>query len=228
MPEHSKVLVTGANKGIGYAVVKRLVQQGYNVLLGCRDLEKGQQAASTLEHYPVTPVHIDLSEPDALKQQINAIQANYQITALVNNAAVLVRANVQQLTSQDFYHSMRVNVHGPFDLIKAFLPRMIQQGYGRIVNVSSGWGSFHNGLDGPAAYCVSKAALNALTLTLSHELPANVKVNSMDPGWTQTDMGGQSASRTPEQAAKTIVWLATLPDDGPNGQFFYDKKPVSW
>jgi NAD(P)-dependent dehydrogenase (short-subunit alcohol dehydrogenase family) len=105
---------------------------------------------------------------------------------------------------------------------------MITRGFGRIVNLSSGWGAFAEGLTGPAAYSVSKAALNALTLSLSKDLPQNVKVNSMCPGWVRTRMGGSGASLSPEEGADTAIWLATLPEDGPNGGFFRRRKPINW
>ena len=104
---------------------------------------------------------------------------------------------------------------------------MLQRGYGRVVNVSSGGGSFGEGL-GPAAYAVSKAALNALTVKMAQALRGNVKVNAMCPGWVRTDMGGSGAPRSPEDAVDTLVWLATLSEYGPNGGFFRDQKPIPW
>jgi len=109
------------------------------------------------------------------------------------------------------------------------VPAMIGNGYGRVVNVSSGWGSISRGLEGPAAYSISKAALNALTLVLAREAPADiVKGNAADPGWVRTRMGGDDAPGTPDDAAQTIVWLATLPRDGPTGGFFHRLQPTAW
>ncbi len=105
---------------------------------------------------------------------------------------------------------------------------MIKRGYGRIVNISSGWGSFGEGLTGPISYSVSKAALNALTKNISKDLPANVLINSMCPGWVKTRMGGSAAPRTPAEGARTAVWLVTLPENGPNGGFFRDQKSIPW
>jgi NAD(P)-dependent dehydrogenase (short-subunit alcohol dehydrogenase family) len=112
--------------------------------------------------------------------------------------------------------------------IRSLVPSMIASGYGRIVNVSSGWGSFAEGMGGPGAYGVTKAALNALTVRLAKELPSTVKVNAMCPGWVRTRMGGPSATRSPEEGADTAVWLSTLPEDGPTGGFFRDREPIEW
>jgi NAD(P)-dependent dehydrogenase (short-subunit alcohol dehydrogenase family) len=143
---------------------------------------------------------------------------------LVNNAGVLEDGNLLEVSDEKFQFSLRVNFLAPFDLIRLAAPGMIKRRYGRIVNVSSGWGSFAEGLSGPAAYSVSKAALNALTLSLSKNLPHDVKVNSMCPGWVRTRMGGEGASRSPEEGADTAIWLATLPENGPNGGYFRDRK----
>ena len=117
---------------------------------------------------------------------------------------------------------------GPLRLTRSLAPNMIARGYGRIVNLSSGWGSFAEGMGGPGMYGVTKAALNALTVRLVQELPSAVKVNAMCPGWVRTRMGGEGATRSPDEGADTAVWLATLPDDGPTGGFFRDREPIEW
>jgi NAD(P)-dependent dehydrogenase (short-subunit alcohol dehydrogenase family) len=105
---------------------------------------------------------------------------------------------------------------------------MLERGYGRIVNVSSGWGSFAEGLEGPASYSVTKAALNALTVSLARTLRGDVKVNSCCPGWVRTRMGGREADLSPAEGADTIVWLATLPPEGPSGGFFRARQRIAW
>lgn len=132
------------------------------------------------------------------------------------------------MPGEEFERSLRTNLLAPYDLIRLVLPGMIQRGYGRIVNVSAGGGLFSEGLDGPVAYSVSKAALNALTLRISRDLPADVKVNSMCPGWVRTRMGGDDAPQSVEEGADTALWLATLPADGPSGEFFRCRKTVPW
>ncbi|HEV2455496.1 MAG TPA: SDR family NAD(P)-dependent oxidoreductase, partial [Verrucomicrobiae bacterium] len=147
---------------------------------------------------------------------------------LVNNAGVLHQKPLIELTDDEIAASLAVHLTGPLRLMRALVPHMVARHYGRIVNVSSGWGSFAEGLGGPGAYGVTKAALNALTVRLAKELPATVKVNAMSPGWVRTRMGGEGAPRTPDEGADTAVWLATLPDDGPTGGFFHDRKAAEW
>jgi NAD(P)-dependent dehydrogenase (short-subunit alcohol dehydrogenase family) len=105
---------------------------------------------------------------------------------------------------------------------------MKSRGWGRIVNLSSGWGSFDEGLAGPAAYSISKAALNAVTVSFARTLGPRVKINAACPGWVRTRMGGKAATRSPEQGADTPIWLASLPDDGPTGGFFRDRRSIDW
>jgi NAD(P)-dependent dehydrogenase (short-subunit alcohol dehydrogenase family) len=105
---------------------------------------------------------------------------------------------------------------------------MVRAGYGRVVNVSSGYGSFGEGLEGPAPYSISKVALGALTLKLAQELHGDVKANAVCPGWVRTRMGGPGADLPVEESVDTILWLATLPADGPNGKLFRDKQVIPW
>jgi NAD(P)-dependent dehydrogenase (short-subunit alcohol dehydrogenase family) len=147
---------------------------------------------------------------------------------LVNNAGVLHEKPILDLTDAEIGDSIAVHLTGLLRLIRALAPKMIAKRYGRIVNLSSGWGSFAEGMGGPGLYGVTKAALNALTLRLAKELPPVVKVNAMCPGWVRTRMGGEGATRSPDEGANTAVWLATLPDDGPTGGFFRDREPIEW
>jgi NAD(P)-dependent dehydrogenase (short-subunit alcohol dehydrogenase family) len=149
------------------------------------------------------------------------------VDVLVNNAGVLIDTSMLE-DSGGFHMSLDVMLRGPYELIRACAPHMGARGWGRIVNVSSEWGSFAQGLEGPGAYGVAKAGLNALTKALVRDLPQGVKINAVDPGWVRTRMGGEAATRSPEKGAETAIWLADLPEDGPTGRFFRDGLPVRW
>jgi NAD(P)-dependent dehydrogenase (short-subunit alcohol dehydrogenase family) len=150
---------------------------------------------------------------------------------LVNNAAILLdeEGDVLRISPASFRASFETNVMGALHLCQALVPGMRARRYGRVVNVSSGAGQLE-GMGGYApAYSLSKAALNALTRLVAHAgRDRNVLVNAVDPGWVRTDMGGSSAPRSVAQGADTIVWCATLPDGGPTGGFFHDRRPVPW
>ena len=219
-------LVTGANRGIGLAIAQGLAAREFNVLMGCRNVDAVKVDATKIN---ASAVLLNLSDRETLADNLNSILTSYpQIDVLVNNAGILENGSMMDVSMDDFYHSMRVNFEAPYELIRALVPQMSKRGYGRIVNISSGWGSFSDGLNGPAAYSVSKAALNALTLSFSQTVLNNVKINAMCPGWVRTRMGGTTATRSPEEGAETAIWLATLSENGPNGGFFRDKKPIAW
>jgi NAD(P)-dependent dehydrogenase (short-subunit alcohol dehydrogenase family) len=224
-------LVTGANRGIGLAIARQLAELGHAVLLGARDRNAGEEAAAPLRRLglDVAPVHLDLAVPVTIDTALGDLRKSGRtVDVLVNNAGVLHEAPLLELTDAQIAESIAVHLTGPIRLVRSLAPKMIARGYGRIVNVSSGWGSFAEGLGGPGDYGITKAALNALTVRLSKELPPAVKVNAMCPGWVRTRMGGPGAARTPDEGADTAVWLATLPDDGPTGGFFRDRKRIEW
>ena len=188
------VLVSGANRGIGLAIARQLAELGNSVLLGSRDLQAGEEASKSLRRLglDVAPVHVDLTVSATINAAINDIaQSGRQLDILVNNAGVLHEKPLLELTDAQVADSIAVHLTGPLRLIRALVPNMVARGYGRIVNVSSGWGSFAEGMGGPGAYGVTKAALNALTVRLANELPSAVKVNAMCPGWVRTRMGGE-------------------------------------
>jgi len=225
------VLVTGANRGIGLAIARRLAELGNWVLLGARDRKAGEQAAKHLRRPGLTvePVHLDLGDSVTIDAAIEKFdQSGVMVDALVNNAGVLHERPILELSDAEIGDSIAVHLTGPVRLIRALAPKMIDRKYGRIVNLSSGWGSFAEGMGGPGLYGVTKVALNALTVRLAKELPPSVKVNAMCPGWVRTRMGGPGATRSPDEGADTAVWLATLPEDGPTGGFFRDRKLIEW
>lgn len=224
-------LVTGANRGIGLAIARRLAGLGHFVWLGARDFRAGAEAADPLRRagLAVEPVELDVADPASIEAAVQRIlSAGRTVEILVNNAGVLHDKPLLKLTEDEIAESIAVHLTGPLRLVQLLAPGMVERRWGRIVNVSSGWGSFAEGLGGPGLYGVTKAALNALTLRLANELPACIKVNAMCPGWVRTRMGGAQAPRTPEEGADTAVWLATLPEDGPTGGFFRDRRKIAW
>jgi NAD(P)-dependent dehydrogenase (short-subunit alcohol dehydrogenase family) len=229
-PQKRIALVTGGNRGIGLAIVRKLAESGHRVFLGSRDAKAGAEAAEPLRRIglEVFPLPLDLSVPESLEAAFREIgKAGGPIEVLVNNAGVLHEKPLLDLTDGEIADSIAAHITGPIRLIRLVVPGMRAGGFGRIVNMSSGWGSFAEGL-GPGAYGITKAALNALTVRLADELPPAIKVNAMCPGWVRTRMGGPTATRSPEAAADTAIWLATLPEDGPTGGFFRDRKPIKW
>ena len=222
------VLITGANRGIGFAIAKTLIQQGgFQLLLAARHQKDAEEAVALLGSG--IALRLDLTDPLLLEQKALQIERQYgPVDVLINNAAMLHSTEVQHTQAEDLLQSLSVNTVAPFMLCKVFGQLMKQRGYGRIVNVSSSWGSFAEGLEGPACYAISKAALNAVTVSCAREFMPEVKVNAACPGWVRTRMGGEAADLSPEQGAETPVWLATLGDDGPTGAFFRNKTQIDW
>ena len=220
-PLHPTALVTGGNRGIGRAIAAGLIAKGCSVTIGARNADQAREAAQALN---CRHTQIDLSDPDSY---FDAYTATGGWDILVNNAGILGHTSLLDKTS-DFAAAMEVMVNAPLDLIRLNTPYWRRTGWGRVVNMSSSLGSHAQGLGGPGAYGVAKAALNALTRALARDLPQGVKINACDPGWVATRMGGASAPLTPEEGADTPVWLALLPEDGPTGGFYRKRQPAAW
>lgn len=220
-PARPTALVTGGNRGIGRAIAAGLVARGHRVVIGVRDLEAGRAVA---EEIGAQAFRMDVARIESLGAAVDKIGG---VDVLVNNAGVLIDTSMLE-DAGGFHMSLDVMLRGPYELIRACAPHMGAQGWGRIVNLSSEWGSFAQGLEGPGAYGVAKAALNALTKAMVRDLPQGVKINAVDPGWVRTRMGGEAATRSPEKGAETPIWLADLPEDGPTGRFFRDGLSVRW
>ena len=223
-------MVTGGNRGIGFAIAAGLLKLGHKVLLVARDEEEAEKACAELNG-DVHPIVMDITAQAGMEDALTRAVAVYgNVDILINNAGVMHSDELTDLDPGDWQMAFDVHVKGPAALTKALLPAMLDNNYGRIINVSSGYGSFAEKLQGPPAYAVSKAALNALTVKTAASVPTgkNVKVNAMCPGWVHTRMGGSSAPLSPEEGADTAIWLASLDEDSPHGMFFRKRKPISW
>jgi NAD(P)-dependent dehydrogenase (short-subunit alcohol dehydrogenase family) len=228
-------LVTGGNRGIGFETCRQLGRQGYRVILASRDEVKGERAAASLqgEGLDVTHRPLDVTSSESIAALAALVLGEWgAVDVLVNNAAIYPDEgqSVLRVGVETFRDAMETNVFGPLQLCQALVPQMVRRRYGRVVNVSSGAGQLEYMNGTTPAYSLSKLALNGLTLMVAGQVGrgSNVLVNALDPGWVRTEMGGSSAPRSVEQGADTVVWLATLPNGGPHGGFFHDRKPISW
>ena len=235
-------LVTGANRGIGFEIARQLALKKITVLMGARHEKRGLEAQNNLaeQGLDVHFIPIDVTDPTTMEAAVSRIKDKFRgLDILVNNAGIMLDAETRllELGGILLQNTLETNAFGPLLLSQACVPIMRQHRYGRIVNMSSTLGSLtdianpdsaHAEVQSPS-YRLSKILLNGITVLLAKELRGtNILVNSVCPGWVQTDMGGDQAPISPEQGAATPVWLATLPDGGPSGGFFREQQPVPW
>ncbi len=230
-------LISGANRGLGFEIARQLGKRQIKVLLGARNAAAGQTAVDGLiaEGIDALFVLLDITETNSIDEAVRFVTERFgYLDILVNNAAILPKATDGGLPSQAsrglLLEFLETNFLAQVNVTQAFLPLIKQSTAGRIVNMSSSIGSVtlsseHLHQNGPKPpripYAVSKAALNIFTVLLAKELRQDgIKVNSADPGLTQTDAGGPNAPYTVEQGARPAVWLACLDDNGPTGCFF--------
>jgi NAD(P)-dependent dehydrogenase (short-subunit alcohol dehydrogenase family) len=242
MTSHATIaLVTGANKGIGLATVRRLAALGWTVWLGSRDERRGKDAAASVPG-DVRPVVLDVTDDASVAAARDLIESELieggagRLDVLINNAGIGGRrGSVEQTTPADFLPVYGVNVLGPVRVLGAFLPLLHRSDQPRVVMVSSGMGSFGITTDPDRfestlvglVYPSSKSALNMITTQYAKGLPG-FQVNAVDPGYTATDLNAFRGTQTVEQAAEPVVRLATLPPEGPTGGFFGAGGPLPW
>ncbi len=234
-------VVTGANRGIGFEICRQLAKKGILVILTSRDEAKGLASCKKLEkeELNVRFCQLDVTSAASINRLWSFLQKEFsRCDILINNAGVFLDKagpndvdfpSVFNAHTETIRQTMETNVYGPLLLSQALVPLMKRNNYGRIVNLSSGLGQLSDMNGGSPGYRISKAAINVLTRVLNDELKeANILVNSLCPGWVKTDMGGPNATRSVTEGADTAVWLATLPDGGPRGKFFRDRKEIPW
>jgi NAD(P)-dependent dehydrogenase (short-subunit alcohol dehydrogenase family) len=231
-------LVTGANKGIGFEVARQLARKGFHVFLGARDSDAGVAAVQKLnkegvkeDYGEITFLKIDVSKPESVRRAAEEFSSKSdRLDTLVNNAGILLDDDKDMLTitPELFEITLRTNTLGALLVSQAFVPFLKKSDAPRVVNVSSGGGQLSDGADGWApAYCISKTALNGVTVQLATALP-KFAVNSVCPGWVRTDMGGSNATRSVLEGAAGIVWLAADAPQNETGKFWRDRKVIPW
>ncbi|PZR72711.1 MAG: short-chain dehydrogenase [Chthoniobacterales bacterium] len=232
MKNQKTALVTGANKGIGFEVARQIARQGFRVFLGARNAEAGHHAAEQLAaDGEVTFLPINVSDPNSIRRAAEEFARHAdRLDVLINNAGILLDddKSAVTVTPEIFEKTLRTNTLGPWLVTQAFVPLLEKSEAPRVVNVSSGGGQLEDGADGWApSYCVSKTALNGVTVQLAAALP-KFAINSVCPGWVRTEMGGAGATRSVGEGASTIVWLATEAPHDLTGKFVKDRKVIPW
>jgi len=235
-------LITGANKGIGYQIARQLAQKNITVLIGARNKLAGEQAALQLQKDGLNAqfIEINLDQQETILAACSLVEKQFgKLDILVNNAAfqTLDHQLPSQISPELLQRFMYTNYSAHVLITQCFLPHLKASGAGRIVNMSTSLGSVTimsepghvNARRNLLGYSSAKAALNMFTVLLAKELKGdNIKVNSADPGWAKTDLGGEGALLTPEEAAKVPVWLACLDEQGPSGGFFSHQNVNPW
>lgn len=224
-------LVTGGNRGIGLEICRQLAHNGVDVLMGCRNPDKLKHALEKLNSDRVNAIELDVTDSGHLRMLQERLEGQ-RLDILVNNAAIAEGSKYSVLTEPEEIsrRTMEANFWGAWNVSRIVLRQMKSSEFGRIVNVSSGLGSFEKmGPDNPG-YRFSKIALNALTVMLDKEVVSHtdILINAMTPGWVRTHLGGINAERSVSEGADTAVWLCLLDRDGPRGQFFKDRLPHPW
>jgi len=225
-------LITGANKGLGYETARRLLAAGHDVWIGARDPQRGQKAA---EELGARFVQIDVTSDESVAAAAVTVASDTGLDVLVNNAGIAVPTPVAKVTAADMRHTYDTNVFGPVRMTQAFIPLLQRSEAPVIVNVSSGLGSetvvrnperteFHvNAL----AYCSSKSALVMITTQYAKAYP-DIRINVVDPGYTATDLNGNSGRQTVTEGTDAIVAMASIGAGGPSGTFTDRHGDVPW
>ncbi len=226
-------LVTGANKGIGREVARQLARKGFHVFVGARNRDAGRKAADEIVKAggKATFLEIDIADNGSVTAAAREFaKIADQLDVLVNNAGIMVDGDdaILKISDELFRKTIETNTLGPLRVTRAFAPLLAKSKAPRVINVSSGGGQLTGGADGwSPAYCISKTALNGVTSQLATALP-KFAVNSVCPGWVRTDMGGRNATRSVEEGADTIVWLASDAPQELTGKFLRDRKEIPW
>lgn len=234
LTHNKRALVTGSNRGIGFAIAEGLLAKGYEVIITARSQEQANQAAEDLQSTTgsIIPLELDVANDDSIQRALAQLQRKIDaLDVLINNAGIYPDHGIDILTiARELLNvTMNVNTFGAVRMVQACLPLLEQSQDARVINVSSGYGALADLSADVPSYCLSKLALNGVTIMLAQALKAKgIVVNSMCPGWVRTDMGGASAPRSPEQGADTAIWLATEAPRHESGKFFRDRTVIDF
>ena len=231
MSEQKTALVTGANKVIGLEIVRKLLPEGLRVLLTARNAAAGKVAASSLDG-DVRFLQMDVSDDASIQKGAKTYgELSDSLDVLINNAGIYPDENFDILTisREQLVETFQTNTFGPVKVTQAFLPFLKKSNAPRVINISSGYGEIGGLSYKVSSYCLSKLALNGVTIMLDQALRSEgIAVYAMCPGWVRTDMGGANAARSVEEGADTAVWLATDAPQTLSGKFFRDRKVIGW
>lgn len=231
MSDQKTVLITGANKGIGFEIVRQLLGKGLRVFLTARNAIAGEKAASSLEG-DVHFLPMDVTDDTSIEKAAMAYgQGAETLDILINNAAIYPdeKFDILTITREQLIKTFQTNTFGPIAVTQAFLPFLKKSTDPRIINISSGYGAIDGVTHTVPSYCLSKLTLNGVTIMLDQALrPGGFAIYVMCPGWVRTDMGGANATRSVEEGADTAVWLAMDAPKAMSGKFFRDRKVIEW
>lgn len=227
-------LVTGSNRGIGLETAKQLAKRGFHVVMATRDESNGEKAVNAIQASggEASFLSLDVSASESVQSAAREFATiSDHLDVLINNAGIYLDEGVDVFTisRNQMLATFQTNTFGPLEITQAFLPYLKKASAPRVINVSSGYGELDGMSPDVPSYCLSKLALNGLTIVLAAALRAeNISVNSMCPGWVRTDMGGPSATRSVEEGADTAVWLANNAPHELSGKFFRNREEISW
>lgn len=226
-------LISGANRGIGLETGKQLLELGWNVVFTARNMHEGRPLINKLrEKWKSAWFHqLDVTDEQSISDVAEYVEDTCgRLDVLINNAGIMIEENhkIMNVELDDLHKTMATNLYGPLMLTRTMLPFFKDSKDARVINVSSRMGQLSGMEGGHAAYRISKAALNAMTIVMAKELEDDgIRVNTICPGWVRTDMGGPDANKSIEKGADTAVWLATA-DKIENGKFYADRKVIPW
>jgi NAD(P)-dependent dehydrogenase (short-subunit alcohol dehydrogenase family) len=228
------VLITGANRGIGFETAKQLAARRFPIIVGARDETSGKKAEQSIRNDcgKATFLSLDVSSSESIcSAGVQFGKIADRLDVLINNAGIYPDEGVSILTAprEQMVETLQTNTLGALEVTQVFLNYLRKATDARVINVSSGYGQLDGLSPDVPSYCLSKLALNGISLMLAKALQAdNISINSMCPGWVRTDMGGPNATRSVEEGADTAVWLADEASHDLTGKFFRSRKEIPW